>query len=85
MGAWSGIAVAIFSVAFSVTAILGFADVLDFPWDPVLPDGASLLMAIAFVVMMVSLHHTRRRLDRGASSGSSSPPCTPSWPASSTS
>lgn len=58
MGFWSAAAVALFSAAFSVTGILGLVDVLGFPWDPVLPDGASLCLAVAFVVMMVSLHYT---------------------------
>lgn len=57
LGFWSAIAVTVFSLAFSTTAILGSLGALGFPWDPVLPDGASLLLGIAFVVMMVCLHH----------------------------
>lgn len=58
MGLWAAVTVTLTSTAFSVTAILGFTGVLGFPWDPVLPDVASLVLAVAFLVMMVSLHHT---------------------------
>lgn len=58
VGFWSAAAVTAFSTAFSVTGALGFVGVLRFPWDPVLPDAASLFLALAFVVMMVSLHYT---------------------------
>lgn len=58
LGFWAATAVAVFSTAFSVSGLLGLANVLDFPWDPVLPFGASLFLAVAFVVMMTGLHYT---------------------------
>ena len=58
VGFWSAAAVTAFSTAFSATGILGLVGALRFPWDPVLPDAASLFLAVAFVVLMVSLHYT---------------------------
>ncbi|MGB8385111.1 MAG: hypothetical protein WCG47_28375 [Dermatophilaceae bacterium] len=56
LGYWSAIGVVIFSLGFSASALLGAAGVSYFPWDPIVPDAASLLLAGAFVVMMSSLH-----------------------------
>ena len=57
-GSWSAVAVTVFSLVFSTSGLLGLAEILRFPWDPVIPDVASLLLAVAFVVMMVSLHYS---------------------------
>ena len=56
LGFWSAVLTASFSITFSVSGLLGLLKITAFPWDPVVPDGASLLLAIAFVVMMVSIH-----------------------------
>lgn len=56
LGLWSAVGVVVFSLGFSIPGLLGATRLLDFPWDPVLPDGASLLLAWAFVVMMSALH-----------------------------
>lgn len=57
LGFWSAVLAALFSVTFSVSALLGAFKVLPFPWDPVIPDGASLLLALSFMIMMSSIHH----------------------------
>jgi hypothetical protein len=56
LGFWSSVGVVAFSLGFSVPGLLGLAGVIGSPWDPALPDAASLLLALAFVVMMSSLH-----------------------------
>lgn len=56
VGLWSSVLVVVFSLGFSVPGLFAAAGVIGFPWDPVLPDGSSLLLAWAFVVMMSALH-----------------------------
>jgi hypothetical protein len=57
LGFWASIVVVGTSLGFSVPGLLAVAGVLEFPWDPVVPDAASLLLALAFVAMLVALHH----------------------------
>ncbi len=58
LGWWAGLAVVVFSVGFTVPGFLTLADVVGFPWDPVLADTSSLLLSWAFLAMMTALHHT---------------------------
>jgi len=43
-------------IAFTVTGLLALAGLPRSPWDPVIPDGASFVMALAFVVLMACIH-----------------------------
>jgi hypothetical protein len=43
LGFWSGALAAIASVTFTVTALLHLAGLLDLPWNPDVPDGASFV------------------------------------------
>lgn len=58
LGFWSALLTAIFSSIFSISGFLALFKIISFPIDPIIPDGASLILAIAFVVMMVSIHHS---------------------------
>lgn len=49
LGFWSALLAGIFSIGFTVTGILSLAGILVLPWDPVLPDGFSFLLALSFV------------------------------------
>jgi hypothetical protein len=57
LGFWSALLAGIFSIGFTLTGILSLVGVLVLPWDPVLPDGFSFLLALSFVIMMVSIHY----------------------------
>ncbi len=64
LGFWSSVAVVVASLGFSVPGLLGIAGVLGFPWDPVLPDGFSLVLSMAFLAMMVALHFDVPEIER---------------------
>lgn len=56
LGFWSAALATAACLTFDVSAILGASKVLRFPWDPVIPDGASLVLALSFMVMMICIH-----------------------------
>lgn len=58
LGFWSAVLTALFSTTFSISGLLGMSGILTYPWDPIIPDGASLLLAVAFLVMMICIHRT---------------------------
>lgn len=47
------------AIVFSVTGLFGAGvlNVLPLPWDPVIPDAASFVLALAFLVMLACIHH----------------------------
>jgi len=55
LGFWSGVIAAAASVTFTVTALLHLAGLLDPPWNPDIPDGASFVLAVSFVVLMACI------------------------------
>jgi hypothetical protein len=57
LGLWSAVLSALFSIAFIAGVFMDAAGVLQAPWDVIVPVGASLLLAPAFVVMMVCVHY----------------------------
>jgi hypothetical protein len=61
LGFRSAVLTAFFSITLSVSGLLGLFQITSFPWDPIVPHGASLLLAIAFVVMMASIHSAAPR------------------------
>ncbi len=56
-GFWSAVLTAVFSILFVVGFILNAMGLLPPPWEAVIPIGASLLLALSFVVMMVAVHY----------------------------
>jgi hypothetical protein len=57
LGFWSAVLAALFSLIFTAGATLGIVGVLRPPWDVIIGEGASLLLAPTFVVMMVCVHY----------------------------
>jgi hypothetical protein len=59
LGFRSAVIAGVAAIAFSVTALFGAGalNILPLPWDPVIPDGASFVLALAFMVMMACIHH----------------------------
>jgi len=57
LGFWSAALAALLSITFTVGAALGIVGVLRAPWDIIVGEGASLLLAPTFVVMMVCVHY----------------------------
>ena len=59
LGFRSAVLAGVAAIAFSVTGLFGAGvlNVLPLPWDPVIPDGASFVLALAFMVMMACIHH----------------------------
>lgn len=53
LGFWSALLAFVFSNTFTIGAIAGFPK----PWDVYIPIGASLLLALSFVIMMVAIHY----------------------------
>ncbi len=53
LGFWSAVLAFVFSNTFTIGALAGLAK----PWDVYIPIGASLLLALSFVVMMVAIHY----------------------------
>ena len=47
------------AIIFSGTGLFGAGvlNVLPLPWDPVIPDAASFVLALAFMVMLACIHH----------------------------
>jgi len=61
LGRWSALIAAASSLAFTVTGVLGLVGALRSPWNPVIPDAASFILAISFVVMMACLYESAPR------------------------
>ncbi len=57
LGFWSSVVAAIGSLGFSVAALLDLGHLLAFPWNHILSIAPSLLLAIAFLLVMVSIYH----------------------------
>lgn len=57
LGFWSAVAMAATYVVFLVGAIAQMAGALRAPWDVIITIGASILIAPAFVLLLVSVHH----------------------------
>lgn len=55
IGFWSALLAFIFSITFTIGAVVG--GMLPRPWDAVLPVAPSLLLAPTFAVMMVAVYH----------------------------
>ncbi len=53
LGFWSALLVFVFSNTFTIGALAN----LPKPWDVYIPIGASLLLALTYVVMMVTVHY----------------------------
>jgi hypothetical protein len=53
LGFWSALPAFVFSLTFVIGALAGFPK----PWDVYIPIGASLLLALFFVVLMVAAHY----------------------------
>jgi hypothetical protein len=58
IGVWSAIVAALSGGAFTVGVLLGISGALARPWDAAASLVPSLLLAPAFVVLLVSLHHS---------------------------
>lgn len=58
LGMRSAIVGAAGSLVFTITGLLALVGVLGSPWNPVIPDAASFVLAIAFVVMMACLYES---------------------------
>jgi hypothetical protein len=58
LGFWSGALAAAASVAFSGTALLHQIGLLELPWNPDIPDGASFVLALSFVVLLASIYQS---------------------------
>ena len=56
VGFWSAVLTAVFCIQFSIAAVLTEAGALPAPWDVVLPFAPSLLLAPAFLAMLVSVN-----------------------------
>jgi hypothetical protein len=56
VGFWSAVAAAVFSAGYSVAQLLALARLLPFPWDQILIFAPSLLLAPAFVLLLVCIH-----------------------------
>ncbi len=54
LGFWSAVPAFVFSLTFVIGALAG----LPKPWDVYVPIGASLLLALSFVVVMVAAHYS---------------------------
>jgi len=57
LGFWASVVAAIGSLGFSVAALLDLGHLLAFPWNHILIFAPSLLLAIAFLLVMVSIYH----------------------------
>ena len=64
LGFWSAIVTAVFSILFTIAAVLTEAGVLAAPWDLILPIAPSLILAPAFLVMMVCVNAITPRVTR---------------------
>jgi hypothetical protein len=53
LGFWAAMLAFLFSLTFTIGVVAG----LPKPWDIYIPIGASLLLALSFVVMMVAVHY----------------------------
>jgi hypothetical protein len=58
LGFWSAFAMAATYIVFLVGAIAQMAGALMAPWDVIITIGASILIAPAFVLLLVSVHYT---------------------------
>jgi hypothetical protein len=58
LGFWSALIAAISSIGYSVAAILSLLKLLPDPMDKILQFAPSLVLALAFVVMMVCIHYS---------------------------
>ncbi|GAB6273507.1 MAG: hypothetical protein STSR0004_03700 [Peptococcaceae bacterium] len=56
VGFWSAVITAVFCILFSIAAVLTEAGALAAPWDVVLPIAPSLVLAPAFLVMLVCVN-----------------------------
>ncbi len=56
VGFWSAVTTAIFCILFSIAAVVTEAGMLAAPWDVVLPIAPSLVLAPAFLVMLVCVN-----------------------------
>jgi hypothetical protein len=57
LGFWSAVAMAATYIVFLVGAFAQMAGALRAPWDVIITIGASILIAPAFVLLLVSVHH----------------------------
>lgn len=57
LGFWSAVLAALLSIIFTAGAVLGILGVLRSPWDVIVGEGASLLLAPTFVIMIVCVHY----------------------------
>jgi len=59
LGFRSAVIAGVAAIIFSGTGLFGAGvlNVLPLPWDPVIPDAASFVLALAFMVMLACLHH----------------------------
>ncbi|HEY6686856.1 MAG TPA: hypothetical protein VI094_11685 [Propionibacteriaceae bacterium] len=59
LGFWSGVGLAITYSLFDLGVIAGpsMLGILRQPWDPIIPIGASLLIAPSFLLLMISVHY----------------------------
>ncbi len=61
VGFWSAVVTTIFSILFTIAAVLTEAGALAAPWDLILPIAPSLILAPAFLVMMVCVNASTPR------------------------
>lgn len=57
LGFWSAVAMAATYIVFLVGAVTQMAGALTAPWDVIITIGASILIAPAFVLLLVCVHH----------------------------